>query len=169
MIMLSKAGPASRPLQNQPFLFSHSVVSDSSWRHGPPWTAALQVSLSFRVSQSLLIDVIQPSHPLSPVFPSALNLSQHQGCLQMGCLFSSGGQSIRASASALVLPVNIQVLFPLGLKSLKSSSAFSKMKRSLVFADRLGGFSSVFLVVLLSTVRPPSLRPFEGCLINVFC
>ena len=45
---------------------------------------------------------IQPSHPLSSPSPLALNLSQHQG------LFASGGQSIGVSASASVLPMNIQ-------------------------------------------------------------
>ena len=36
----------------------------------------------------------------------------------MSWLFVSGGRSIGASASALVLPVNIQGLFPLGLTGL---------------------------------------------------
>ena len=57
-------------------------------------------------------DTIQPSHPLSSPFPSALNLSQHQG-VPMSCFFASSGQSIKASAS--VLPVNIQGWFPLGI------------------------------------------------------
>ena len=43
-------------------------------------------------------DAIQPSHPLSS--PS--------GSFPMGQLFASGGQSIGASASASVLPMNIQ-------------------------------------------------------------
>ena len=38
----------------------------------------------------------------------------------MSQFFASGGQSIGASASASVLPVNIQDLFPLGLTSLIS-------------------------------------------------
>ena len=53
-------------------------------------------------------DAIQPSHPLSSPSPPALNLSQHQGSFPMSWLFASGGQGIGASASALVLPVNIQ-------------------------------------------------------------
>ena len=59
-------------------------------------------------------DAIQPSHPLlspSPVF----NLSQHWGLFQMSQFFASGGQSIGASASASVLPMNIQGWFPLRL------------------------------------------------------
>ena len=37
------------------------------------------------------------------------------GSFQMSQLFASGGQSIRGSASASVLPMNIQDWFPLGL------------------------------------------------------
>ena len=60
-------------------------------------------------------DAIQPSCPLWSPSPPALNLFQHQG------LFTSGGQSIEASAS--VFPMNIQGWFPLvltGLISLQS-------------------------------------------------
>ena len=66
--------------------------------------------------------------PFSPAF----SLSQHQaGSFPMSQFFSSGGQSI--GASALVLPMNIQDWFPLectGWISLKSnglSSVFSNI------------------------------------------
>ena len=62
-------------------------------------------------------DAIQPSHPLSPPSPPALNLSQHE-YFPMSQLFASGGQSTEASASAL--PMNIQDWFPLGLTGLIS-------------------------------------------------
>ena len=74
-------------------------------------------------------DVIQLSHPLLSPSLTALNLSQHQGLFQwvgsfpMSWLLTSGGQSIGASASASVLPMNIQGWFPLKLTgwiSLKS-------------------------------------------------
>ena len=55
------------------------------------------------------------SRPLPPSSPSAFNLSQHHGLFPMSRLFTSGGQSIGASASATVLPMNIQSWFPLGL------------------------------------------------------
>ena len=61
-------------------------------------------------------DAIQP-HPVSSPSP-ALNLSQHQGLFPMSWLFASSGQSIGASASASVLPMNIQGWFPLGLTGL---------------------------------------------------
>ena len=52
-------------------------------------------------------DAIQPSHPLSFPSPLAFNLSHHQGFFLTSQLFASGGQSIEASASASVLPMNI--------------------------------------------------------------
>ena len=59
-------------------------------------------------------DAIQPSHPLSLPFPPALKLAQHQGFFSpMSELFTSGGQSIGASASVLL--INTQSWFPLGL------------------------------------------------------
>ena len=63
-------------------------------------------------------DAIQPSHPLLPPSPFALNLCRHQGLFQW--VFVSGGQSIGVSASVSVLPMNIQGWFPLGLTGLIS-------------------------------------------------
>ena len=79
-----------------------------------PWTAACQVSLSITNSRSLLklmsVESMMPSnhlilcHPLlllPLVFPVSWSF-------QMSQLFTSGDQSIRVSASASVLPMNIQ-------------------------------------------------------------
>ena len=57
---------------------------------------------------------IQPSHPLSFSSPPTLKLSQHQGFFPMSQFFTPGGQSIRVSSPASVLPMNIQDWFPLG-------------------------------------------------------
>ena len=65
-------------------------------------------------------DAIQPSHPLSSPSPPTFNLSQHQESFPMSQLFASGGQIIGASASASVLPMNIQGWFPLVLTGLIS-------------------------------------------------
>ena len=65
-------------------------------------------------------DAIQPSHPLSSPSPPTFSLSQHQESFPMSQLFASGGQIIGASASASVLPMNIQGLFPFGLTVLIS-------------------------------------------------
>ena len=62
-------------------------------------------------------DTTQLSHPLLP--SSAFNLSQHQGLFQW-VDFTSGGQSIEASVSASILPMNIQGWFPLGFTGLIS-------------------------------------------------
>ena len=59
-------------------------------------------------------DAIQPSHPVIPI-SSHLQSFPASGSFQMNQFFASGGQRIRVSASALVLPMNIQDWFPLGL------------------------------------------------------
>ena len=99
------------------------------------WTAAGQASLSFTISQSVLklmsIESVMPSnhlilsHPLLAYPQSFPALAFFPVCW----FFASGGQSIGASVSAPVLPVNIQHWFPLGLTSLISwqSKGLSKV------------------------------------------
>ena len=85
-----------------------------------PGFPGLHYLLEFAQTQVLRInDIIQPSHPLSPLSSPLFNLSQNQGLFQW-VLFRLGGQSIGASASASVLPVNIQDSFPLRLTGLIS-------------------------------------------------
>ena len=57
-------------------------------------------------------DAIQPSHPVIP-FSSCPQSFPASGSLPMSQLFASGGQSSGVSASASVLPMNIQDWFPL--------------------------------------------------------
>ena len=91
-----------------------SVVSDFV----TPWTVARQASLSFTNSQSCLrlmsVKSVMPSNHLilcrpllfpPSVFPSIKVFSSQ--------FFPSGDQSIGVSASASVLPMNIQGWFPL--------------------------------------------------------
>ena len=61
-------------------------------------------------------DAIQPSHPVIPF--SCLQSFPASGPFLMSQFFTSGGQSIGASASGL--PMNIQDWFPLGLTGLIS-------------------------------------------------
>ena len=82
----------------------------------PRLVAALQALLSSTVSQSLLklISTEQMIHPIisfsvSP-FSSCSQSFSASGSFPLSWLFSSGGQRIGASAS--VLPMNIQGLFP---------------------------------------------------------
>ena len=85
------------------------------------WTAACQASLFFTISQSLLklisIELVMPSNHLILCHLLLQSLLASRSFL-MGQFFTSGGQNIGASASASVLPMNIQDWFPLGLTDL---------------------------------------------------
>ena len=97
-------------------------MSDSLWLHWLQYTRPPYPSPSSNVAQVHVHctgNAIQPSHPLTPSSPSALNLSQHQG-LPMSWLFTSDNQDTGSSASASVLPMSIQVWFTLRLTSLVS-------------------------------------------------
>ena len=65
-------------------------------------------------------DAIQPSHPLSPPSPPAFNLSQLQRLFQWVSSLHQNTLSIGVSASASILPMNIQDWFLLGLTGLIS-------------------------------------------------
>ena len=86
-----------------------------------PRIAARQASLSITNSWSLLklmsIESVMPSNHLILCRPlsSSLQSFPASGSFLMSQLFASGGQSIGASASAAVLPMNIQDWSPLGL------------------------------------------------------
>ena len=86
-----------------------------------PWTAAHQASLSFTISQSLLKlmsieSVILSNHLiLFQPFSSCLQSFPASGSFPMSQFFASGSQSTGVSASASVLPMNIQGSFPLEL------------------------------------------------------
>ena len=95
-------------------------------------------------------DAIQPSCPLSSLSPPIFNLSQHQHLFQW-VSSSHRCQSIGASASASVLPMNIQDWFPLGLNrfdflavqgTLKSLLQHHSSKTSVLW------YSAVFIVQL---------------------
>ena len=85
-----------------------------------PWTAEHQASLSITNARSLLKS--SPSswwcHPAISSFvvpfSSYFQYFPASGSFQMSQLITSGGQSIGVSASASVLPMNIQDWFPLG-------------------------------------------------------
>ena len=98
-------------------LFSHSVMSDSLWPHGLQHARLPCPSPSPRVcSNSCLLSWWCHPTILSSIVPfsSGLQLSPVSESFLISQLFASGGQSIRASASASVLPMNIQGWFPLG-------------------------------------------------------
>ena len=91
-----------------------------------PLTAARQVFLSFTISQTLLklmsIESVMPSNHLVLCCPLLLLPSTVPSIKVFSneSLFASGRQSITASASASVFPMNVQGSFPFGLTSLIS-------------------------------------------------
>ena len=94
------------------------------WLFATARTAGHQLSLSFGISQSLL-NSYAVSWWCQPTisFSVALFSSYPQSFPASGpvnWLFTSGGQSIGASASESVLPMNIQSWLPLGLTGLIS-------------------------------------------------
>jgi len=104
-------------LQFSSVQFSPSVMSNSLWPHGlqharPPCPSPTPGVYS---SSCPLSGWCHPTI-LSSVVPfcSHLQFFPASGSFQMSQLFASGGQSIGVSASASVLPMNIQDWFPLG-------------------------------------------------------
>ena len=98
-------------------------------------------------------DAIQPSHSLSPGFPTAFSLSQHQGLFQS--IFESGGQRIRASASASSLIPKMSV-FTLAVSRLNgegpNNSEHLKLCQSWTLRKNKGG-------IFPFRTRSPVLRP----------
>ena len=108
------------------FLFSSVQFLSRVQLFVTPWTAARQTSLSIINPQSLLKlksnELGMPSihlvlsHPL-PLLPS---IFPSIWSFPISRFFTSGGQSIGVSASASVLPMDIQDWFSLGLTGLIS-------------------------------------------------
>ena len=106
-------------------LFSRSVVSSSLWPHG------LQHARLSCPPAPLCPRVCSNSCPLSQWYHPTISFSVNpfSSCPQpfpalrsfpMSQLFASRGQSVATSASASVLPMNIEGRFPLGLTGLIS-------------------------------------------------
>ena len=108
---------------NMLLLFSCSVMSDSLRPHGLQHARLPCPSLSLGVCSSSC-PLSQWCHPTISfsVVPFSLCLQSFpaSGAFPMNWLFASGSQSIGASASASVLPMNIQGWFLLGLTGLIS-------------------------------------------------
>ena len=99
------------------FLFSLSVVSNCLRPHGLQHARLPCLSLSPRVcSNSCPLNWWCHSTISSSVIPFSSRLQSFPaaGSFPVSQLFTSGGQSIRASASTSVLSMNIQDWFPLG-------------------------------------------------------
>ena len=135
-------------LQSPSVQFSHSVLSDSLWPHGlqharPSCTSPTPGVFSNSCPLSRWCCPTISSSVLP--FTSLLQSFPASGSFQMSQFLPSGGQSIGVSASASVLPVNIQDWFPLGwtgwisLKSKGLSRVFSNttVQKHKVFSAQL--------------------------------
>ena len=131
--------------------FSHSVMSDSLWPHELQHARPLCPSPTPRVHSN--------SRPLSRWCHSAISSSvaPFSSCIQsfpalgsflMSQPFTADGQSIGASTSASVLPVNIQDWSPLGLTGLISLTLKSLIQHHSSKASVLR--HSAFFMVQLS-------------------
>ena len=117
--------------------------------------AASQAFLSITNSQSLLnllsIKSVRPSNHLISVIPfsSCLQLFPASGSFPNSKFFASGGQSIGASASASVLPMNIQDWSPLGWIgwiSLQSKGLFKGLLQYHSSKASILWYSALFMV-----------------------
>ena len=108
----------SLPLQFSSVQFSHSVMSNSLWSHEvqharPPCPLPTPRACS---NSCPLSRWCHPTISSSVIpFSSCLQSFPASGSFLMNQFFTSGGQSIGVSASASVLPMNIQNCYPLGL------------------------------------------------------
>ena len=99
------------------WLFSRSVMSNSLWPHGLQHARLLRPSPTPGVCSDSCASSwwCHPTISSSVVpFSSRLQSFPASGSFLMSRLFESGSQSIGASASASVLPMNIQDWSPLG-------------------------------------------------------
>ena len=99
------------------FQFSCSAISDSLWPYGlqharPPCPSPTPGVHSNSCPSSRWCHPTTSSSVIP--FSSCLQSSPAAGSFQMSHCFASDGQSIGVSASASVLPMNIQDWFPLG-------------------------------------------------------
>ena len=130
--------------------FSRSVMSDSLQSHGPQLTRSTCPSPTSRAYSCPLSQWYHPiiSSSVAP-FSSCPQCFPASGSFPMSWHFSSGGQSIGASAS--VFPMNIQGWFSLGLTGLISllSRGLSRVFSSTAILDHQFFGSLIILGALM--------------------
>ena len=116
--VLSDSAPQHSSAPSQSAQFSYSVVSDSLWPHGLQHARPPCPSPTPRVNSNSrpLSRWCHPAISSSVVpFSSRLQSFPASESFPRSQFFASDGHRIRVSASASVLPMNIQDWFPLGL------------------------------------------------------
>ena len=122
-----------------------------------PWTAARQASLSVTNSRSppkpMSFESVMPSNHLILCRPLLLLPSSFPASesFQMSQLFTSGGQSMGASASTSDLPMNTQDWYPLGWTGWISLQSTGLSRSSLNHRSKASIlWRSAFFIVQLS-------------------
>ena len=137
-------------------LFSCIVVSDSLWPHELQWPMLPCPSLSLGICSNSC-PLSQWWHPTiaSSVVPFAFCLQcfPASGIFLMSRLFTSDGWSIGVSASASVLPVNIEDWLPLGLTCLISLQSKGLSRVSSTTVRRHQFFGSLFYCPTLTSIH----------------
>ena len=115
-------------------------------------------------------DAIQPSHSLSSPSPPDLSLSQHHGLFQWVGSLLSDSQSIGASASASVLPMNIEGWFPLGLTGMISlqSKGLSRVFSNTI-VQKYPFFGTQPSLCFNSYIRTWLLEKIIALTVQIFC
>ena len=144
-----KGNPGSHSLQ-----ISHSVIFKSLWPHGLqharlpcpspiPRACSNSCPLSWWCHPTISSSVVP--------FSSCLQSFPASGSFPMNQFFTTGGQSNGASASASVLPMNIQDWFPVGLTGLISLQS-KGLSRALQHSSSKASifWCSAFLIVQIS-------------------
>ena len=96
---------------------SHSVVPYSLWSLDcstpdlPVHHQLAELTQTTKTHVHPVSDAIQPSHPLSSLFPPP-SVFPASGSFPMSQFFPLGGHTVGVSASSSVLPMNIQDWFP---------------------------------------------------------
>ena len=138
--------------------FSHSLVSDSVRPHGlqhsrlccpSPTLGACSNSCRWTWCHPIISSSVVPFSSCFQSFPAS-------GSFPMSQFFASGGQTTRASTSALVLSMNIQDWFPLGLTgliSLQSKGLSRIFSNTIVQSVTFLAFSFLYGPALTSSIH----------------
>ena len=170
MCWLNSMGIKNRATEtNEKLLYSYAAVVvvqllSRVLIFATPWTTACQASLFFTVSPSLLkfmpIESVMLSNHLilCRPFSSCPQSLPASGSFPTSQLFEIGGQSIGASASASILPMNIQGWFPLGLTCLISLLSRDSQESS---STQFGSVSSLVIPWRTEWLRTTIFLPGE--------
>ena len=135
-------------------LFSCSVVSNSLWPHRLQHTRLCYASPSLKTCSNScpLSEWYHPNISSSVIpFSSCLQSFPTSGSFPVSWFFAPCGQSIGASASASVLPMDIRGWFPLGLTGL---------------ILQFKGISRVFSSITVWSINSSALSLLEGPILS---